>query len=406
MDGIILFADDHVFTGQTFENKIFQSLKTKGIPVLPIDGLDDFEKTIKSISTFKAIILDWEFVEVLEEIENKKNPLDILLSKDLFSLIFIYSNTTIEEETQQKLNLKFNGKIFFLNKISDDEQIEAEITKILTAITEYETGHPHLSTPFKWSNAINKSVQTIFNELELADKYWVKDLYYSSYFKKKGIPQEPPPVDPNVQVINLFQNLLSEKLIQDVELRDSIGKYSKDHMGDEVKEEDLKKLYQRLYYTKTLETDTIMTGDVFEFDEDKFGIIISPECDMNTLISKGSPIEILCFAKDSFKTIKQILNIKSKDAEPEILSRAYNQENPRIHLLPVFPNNGTSSTMLIDFRFDLKYCKGSYLQTHKATRKIKINSPYIQQLRQRHLAYLGRVGVPSVPDILRTGLTP
>jgi len=30
----------------------------------------------------------------------------------------------------------------------------------------------------------------------------------------------------------------------------------------------------------------------------------------------------------------------------------------------------------------------------------KLDSPYIYQLRQRHLAYIGRVGVPAIPQSL------
>jgi hypothetical protein len=34
-------------------------------------------------------------------------------------------------------------------------------------------------------------------------------------------------------------------------------------------------------------------------------------------------------------------------------------------------------------------------------REYKLNSPYIFQLRQRYLAYIGRVGVPAIPPSLK-----
>lgn len=40
-------------------------------------------------------------------------------------------------------------------------------------------------------------------------------------------------------------------------------------------------------------------------------------------------------------------------------------------------------------------------ETVKQVIDFKLNSPYIHQLRQRYLSYVGRVGVPSIPQSLR-----
>ncbi len=399
MEGIILFADDAIFQ-DSFERKLFENLiQTSEYPVLPINNLEDFEKTTKSISTFRAILLDWEFIERIEEIESKKNPLDILLINHFYSLIFIYSQIDIGNETKETLKKKFGNKIDFLPKIKDDAQVKSETEKIFAAIKSFQDANTHLSVPFVWSHAINKSVQSIFDELEKADKFWIRELYYSSVRKVDKATGEPKEVEvePTIEVINLFQNLLSEKLIQNTVLQTAIGDYAKGNFKQQPDEKAIKELYSRLYYTNTLDTDTVMTGDVFELNEGVFGIVISPECDMNKLIKKNEKIEVLCFVKEDFAKVKDYC-----DNEDEI-KRAYNQEIAAIHLLPVFPFSvADSTTALIDFRFSLKFAEGKFLDENKGKRKRKINSPYIQQLRQRYLAYIGRVGVPAIPNSLRT----
>jgi len=406
MEGVIVFADDHIFDPERFENRLFHKLNNEdNFSVLPINNLITLEKAITSISTYRALILDWNFKREIE-VEDFRvpydNPFDILKDNTIFSLIFIYSEDKISQEKQDALKENYPDKIFFLQKQNADE-VDIEYDRIVKKIQVYEAANSHLETPYIWSQAINESVQSIFQELEAADKLWVKDLYYSSYFFKKDKPIEPPPVDPNIQVIDLFQNILSEHLIQNVKLRRSIGEFSEANLSNKSSEPSLRELYARLYYTKTLETDSVMTGDVYEISNGDYVVIISPECDMNTLIRKDEDIELLYFKKDNFNNIASILGIKEKGEDKDKkIKRAYNQENPRIHLLPVFPvGENEFTTALIDFRFSMQHRKGSFLNDNKAMRKFKINSPYIQQLRQRYLAYIGRVGVPTIPDSLR-----
>jgi len=398
MEGVILFVDDEVFNA-SFENKLFKELSSdKKNPILPINNLDDFEKTIKSISTYNAIILDWEFLEDLEGVPVKQLPINILLENNLYCLIFIYSHTVISSENKDLLKGKYGDKIEFLTKISNEAEIVKEKEKVLNAIIEFKGKNPHLVVPYIWSQAMNESSQLIFSELEAADKYWIKELFYSSvrsFDKKTGIPKEVE-VEPTIEVINLFQSLLSERLIQHDFLKDSIKQNAISYFKDMPAFSSIKNLYTRLYYTNALETDTVMTGDVFEIAENTFGVIISPECDIIKLVKKNMPIELLCFNVDDFKMIDDFC--KTSDE----IQRAYNQELSAIHLLPVFPFSETlRSTALIDFRFSLKLINGKFLDSNKPLRKIRVNPPYIQQIRQRYLAYIGRVGVPTIPQSLR-----
>lgn len=402
MEGVILFADDHIFDSHRLENKLFKKFNSDAsYSILPIDNLTILQKTVSSISTYKALILDWNFQRNIDEdgIDiPDENPYEFLKANKIYSLVFIYSQADISEEKKLELENLYPGKIFFKTKNSDNEA-DVEYQKIIEGIKKFEIDNKHLTVPFIWSQSINQWAQVIFSELELADKYWIKELYYSSVRKHDKLTGEPLSVEfePSIEVINLFQNLLSERLIQDKTLRDSIKKYSVDSFKQNPNVDSINELYSRLYYTKTLTTDSVMTGDVYKIGEDCFGVIISPECDMMKLISKNEFIELLCFSINSFETINDFCKTE------EEIKRAYNQEIAAVHLMPIFPySEENRKTALIDFRFSLKLVKAKYLVDNNQNRRIKINSPYIQQLRQRYLAYIGRVGVPAIPQSLRT----
>ncbi len=404
MEGVILFADDHIFEAGRIENALFQKFNNESsYSVLPINNLITLEKTVVSISTYKALILDWNFKRTTDEddIEGLQipddDPHEFLRSQRLYSLVYVYSQEDIGQEIQAELQQLYPNKIFF-NKKGDIGESDKEYAKILKGIQDFENDNRHLNVPFVWSQSINKSAQKIFSELESSDKFWIKELYYSSvrkFDKQTGVPTSVE-FEPSIEVINLFQNILSERLIQDKILREAIKTYSVENFKETPTTSSITGLYSKLYYTQTLDTDSVMTGDIYKLAEDCFGVIISPECDMMKLISKNEFIELLCFTSKSFDTINSFC--KTEDE----IKRAYNQEISAVHLLPIFPfDDDTRSTALIDFRFSLKLVKAKYLHENVQNRKIKINSPYIQQLRQRYLSYVGRVGVPAIPQSLR-----
>lgn len=409
MEGIILFADDEL-NSLPFMKGIYEGLVSQSkFPVLGVDNLDLAKKSILSINNFKALILDFTFKEKSDDPDfpdTERKISEVLEDENLhiFSLIYIYSQEDVEQ-TEFGTNLKKKygeSSIRFRIKSSGSEDVLVEYQNIIQDIEKWDEEHKHLSVAKVWNKSLGQAIQRIFNALDKADPFWVKDLFYSSYtFDKNNNPKEPPPVDPNIQVINLFQNILSEHLIQDTELRNIIEEYSKDNLKNETNSTNLKNLYQYLYYTNTLSTDAIMTGDVFKLDENRYGIIISPECDMNTLIVKNMNVEVLCFEKDDFEN-KFYNTFQIKKEDQTAVGRAFNQENPRGHLFPAFPfSKEEIKPAFLDFRFALELFKGGQLNDLKENRLFKINSPYIQQLRQRYLAYIGRVGVPAIPHSLR-----
>lgn len=407
MEGVILFADDKVF-GSSYENEFFRSLLSEKVyPVLGVDSLELLEKTVRSISTYKALILDWNFnqeddmpdgIEIPDE-----TPASFLLGNDIYSLIYIYSNKQVEQtEDGKKLITKYGDKIKFKQK-NDSKSTAAESAAsekqlILDEILAFEQANPSLIVPFIWSQAINRSTQQIFGELETADPNWIKEIYTNA--KDDGGA-------PIVEVISVFQHLLAESIIQNPALKQKILDVAQSpEIEDPNKMESLAKLYNRLLYTQLTADAPIMTGDIFLLDENTSAVLITPECDVET--KKDTALDFLLIKRNAFDEYlkKQHSYQKSgystaKEKHVGSVIKSFNQDEAKFHVLPSFPfEPGVfNTTALIEFPVALIQLQKSEFENKRGN--YKLNSPYIHQLRQRYLAYIGRVGVPAIPSSLR-----
>lgn len=387
MEGIILFADDHVFHSDRIENALFQMFNVEGkFSILPIDNLSILEKTISSVSTYRAIILDWNFKQDSGE-EGVSipdaTPYDFLKRNKIFSLIYVYSQAAIPPEQKEELEKLYPNKIFFATK-EIEKTVEVEHKKISDGIVDFENKNQHLATPFLWSQAINTSVQTIFNELENADPNWLKEIYSTA--KADG-------TDPNTEVIGVFQNLLNESIIQNSALIKSLAaSASLADVPVANKEESSAKLYNRIYYTQLLKDSPIMTGDIFKFSDDEFAILITPECDVNA--KKETCLDFLKFTKSESAAF--IADRKKKND-----TKIYNNDTISRHILPSFPFEKDVYSLSANIDFKQAFIVKDKAGFENNRTDYKLNSPYIYQLRQRYLSFIGRVGVPAIPPSLR-----
>lgn len=390
MEGVILYADDHIFENEQFVNKLFHKFNLDGgYSIIPINNLNVLEKTISSISTYKALILDWNFKRPQEEEDTDlgikfpdENPYEFLKTNSIYSLIYVYSQEVIDPQIINELKELYPNKIFFEKKMIDNH-LDTEFDKITTGIKDFEATNTHLKIPYVWSQTINKSAQRIFSELENADPNWIKEIYTTAL--SDG-------VEPNGEVIGIFQNLLSESIVQDQILATSLAEASKlDEIVVTNKAEAQAKLYNRIYYTKLLIAAPIMTGDIFKFSEDEFAILITPECDIN-----GKKDISLEFLRLSISASKEFIDKKKKDD-----GSLFNNGVQSRHILPSFPfvTNDYKTSALIDF--ESAFIVKSKADFENKRDQYKLNSPYIFQLRQRYLSYIGRVGVPAMPKSLK-----
>lgn len=455
MEGVILFADDKIHEysfdneknsfAQSDENKLFKEL-VDSYPVLAVKSLDAAEKSLKTIGSFSAVILDWQFnegKEILKESDDDTTALvqaastkddktfDFLMNNEIYSLIYVYSTAAAEisEKFGERLQAKYPGRLFVHDK-ANIKDTTSEKNKILKDITAWKEKNENLSIPLLWSQSIVQSVQRIFNKLNAADPNWISELHKTAV--KDG-------VNPEIEVINLFQNILSENVIQDDQLLKKITDVA--NAGAPLSNpENYADLIRILYYGQSKYNDPIMTGDIFKHpDSDEYAIIITPECDVRHIADNPSQnyFEVLVFSKEDyrkgnfklkatikanpiiakaeeFKTCKfttkqkiaisQELNKQIAVAEQNLQIESFTQTNPRIHLLPCFQfdSGDNSGIAVIDFRGGLRIILGGSLNL--SNRVGKLNSPYIQELRQRFLSYKGRVGVPAYSKALKEWL--
>ncbi|MEK6410725.1 MAG: hypothetical protein AABN34_27690, partial [Acidobacteriota bacterium] len=387
-------------------------------PVLGVKDLDLAERAIRSIGSFSAIILDWIFDdrakllkpgEGSEEVEfvragsvQADRTLAFLERNDFYSLVYVYSNEDVEGKYGSQLRERFAERIKIQKK-----PLEHPAEEIIQQIEEWRAQNQNLSIPFAWTATINRSIQKIFKELADADKNWVQEI---------GNSAQDDGVNGEIFVIEILEYLLAESLAQNTSLlssiRDCLASTSGEKAVDQElqKEESVAKLFRRLFYTKLNSDALIMTGDICEIGEDQYGIVITPECDIKDVLSgKIATLELLTFSRDSFDKYLQLgINDNYKrtsypnttDKRLQKLRRVFNQSDPKYHVLPSFPFDEASFNLSVVVDFS----KGSErfaIGRIKDKRRYKLNSPFIQQVRQRYISHLGRVGVPSLPLSLR-----
>lgn len=399
MDGVVLFADNKIFS-EGNENTLFKKfIEKRDFSVLPIDNLTCLEATIKSASTFKACIIDWNFENEGEDEDfegvdlPERNPLSILIDNTIYSLIYIYSERNIPEMDKRILIKKYGKKICFKLKRNNPQR---EYKSILENIKKFENKNEHMNIAFIWSQVINNATQGLFRELESVDPNWIKE-FRDSVIEDGG--------DPVAELIKVFNNVLCESIIQNQFLKSKLTEYN----PVDVKKSSTStaKLYQRLLYSKLTKDSPIMTGDIFRFNKNTYGILITPECEVNDNIDKQ--LEFLIVERGSFrKFLKKRYSIEEdkdydelKEDTKKKLRKIFNNDNFSTQIIPVFPftTNKYNEIACVDFKSALRVLKKREFENKRIG--YKLNSPYIHQLRQRFIAFYGKYGVPAIPNSLR-----
>lgn len=400
MDGVVVFADNKVLDIDSFENKLFNKLREESsFTILPVCSIYDLESTIKATSTFKAIILDWNFKN--EEIDDEElggakipdnTPEQFLNSADIYSLIYIYSENELGDEIKKRLQERYHEKVQFKKKTADALNVDAGT--IIKEINEFDEENKHMRIPFVWSHAINQSVQRIFFELEAANPHWIKEI--RDTIREDG-------GEPTTEIIDIFHHILNESLIQNKDLRDALDSYNCEETGVE---ENTAKLYRRIYYSQIMEGAPIMTGDIFKFDDEIYGILITPECE----VQKRETLDFLVFEKEEFNGFLLKNNSYKrgeenysdfKESKKKNIRKIFNNEELSMHILPSFPFSDDTYNIPAYINFKEAFSIKTKDECCPKRTLYKLNAPYIHQLRQRYIAFFGKYGVPAIPFGLR-----
>lgn len=309
----------------------------------------------------------------------------------------MYSQNQIPQDIQDRYKERFSDKIQF--NIKNPTNVDQECSHIQQDLQQFSETYPHMEIPYLWSQSINQSVQKIFRELESASSFWIKEV------RDTAIADGGEPI---TEIIDLFNNLLNEELVQNESLRASLNSID-GSKGNEVPE-NTAKLYQRIFYSQLTEHAPIMTGDIFHFADDSWGVLITPECEVSKRTSQSLRLDFLTFnlsdisdylqKTKSFDSSKEVY-LTLKASKKENLRKIFNNEAFSYHILPSFPSQRNIYNQLIVIDFKNAYKTKSHDEYSNMRSNYKLNSPYIHQLRQRFIAFFGKIGVPAIPSSLR-----
>jgi len=122
---------------------------------------------------------------------------------------------------------------------NNDLNPEKEFSSIMDEIKSLEDQNSHMQIPKLWSQTINQAVQELFVDFEQATNNWITDIRDSA--KSDGS-------DGASEVISVFQNVLSENLIQHPILRAKIDALVAS--GESSANEKVAQLYRHIMYLK------------------------------------------------------------------------------------------------------------------------------------------------------------
>jgi hypothetical protein len=142
-----------------------------------------------------------------------------------------------------------------------------------------------------------------------------------------------------------------------------------------------------------------MTGDIFKFDDNEYGLLITPECDITD--TEKEFYEFLIIMKDKSKEYQDEKKKKFIKDQKSVKS-IFNNGIISRHILPSFPFDIQQYDAVALINFISAFVSKNKNEIKEYRTEFKLNSPYIHQLRQRYIAFLGRYGVPAIPDSLRT----
>lgn len=397
MNGVIIFADDDVLNAGRLENELFNTFinSEEELTVIPISTLGNLLSVLRSVSTIRCLILDWTFEKEIEGIPKKENPLSILKANYIYSLVYIYSREALSEETKAELNSKFGNKIRYREKNNELEP-DKEVAAILADIKSLETQNSHMQIPKLWSQTINQSVQELFVDFEQATNNWISQIKESAQLDGS---------DGASEVIGVFQNVLSENLIQHPELRSRINAQAPNDKV--IANEKVAQLYRHIMYLKVHPEMPITTGDIFKFEDDYFGILITPECEIGTT----SELAFLTISHNEYKkyvnkkannraTVSGWYSSITKESSISNLRKLFHNSELSCHILPSFPFDEIGNKAgYINFKTAFKIFNKDMVMPKRIN--YRLMAPYIHQLRQRYLSFFGKYGVPEFPNSLK-----
>lgn len=166
-------------------------------------------------------------------------------------------------------------------------------------------------------------------------------------------------------------------------------------------------LLSKLIFFRPLESEEIMTGDIFETHERfKYGIILTPRCDIiqrktqKLLVCYGFPLKKLYFRNKSYPPHKNdptIIKLYEKQHSVKEIAKYIEKrylKEPLPDSLPILWNfTKKEQGICLDFNNVQSVDKN---EIKKWKRIARLDSPYIEEMLQRYGSLVSRIGTPEI----------
>jgi len=360
--------------------KIINKIKADNIPLCIYSELADAQKAITNFGSISFLILDWDMQGQLDNADadiiikpSQANRVIKFINdfrKVCFCPIFIFSNAGVVD-IQNSLK---THNLFFdeINKNFIHIQAKKDLIKgkkLLTVINSWISNNPTNYTLKTWDNSFMQAKTDTFWHLFSKSPIWPK-VMWESFTEDK--------IDPHSNLNDIIFKLIKS--------RTSLTKLDSKKINRKkfpVNHDEIKDVIQGMMFLdkKNIPDSEISPGDIFKKQGNYF-INIRPECD--TIIERigyDGKIYLLKGGKISASQFKK------------------NHYKPKYGIIP------SHNTIVLygldgkDFvRFNLNELIIIDLSSIKDNRICRLLPPYINNVQQQYSAYIGRFGLPRIPN--------
>lgn len=342
-----------------------------------------FAKATDNISDLPGIkdadllILDWDLTGSDPSGSMAKRIIKALLSERVTPVI-IYTNYS-EEQVKDQLN-DFDPKIRDIITPVHKSEIGESLDKIKRTIEQSE--NLSLKVALFWKPIVNQALEkTLFSIFTTLNNEAMALVFRQFQLDRERMPEA-------------LKVLLSDLLFAELEPVE-IGMEIDE---TEVPPQQVTRGYEAFKWLETIrrygipaDGREVFTGDIFKIDEDTFGIVITPRCDL--VRADNETFVKLLLGKELLTKIKGIKNIEEMKKELKKYLSGNHKANE--YCLLYVPENTLERTIIFDFNQVMTYRLEEVKKQFK--RITRLRSPYITDLMQGYLKHNLRVGVPAKP---------
>ncbi len=366
--------------------RIIQKIKTENIPLCVYTDLAEAQRAIINFNSVNFLILDWDMQGQLDNEDasiiikpSQANRVIRFINefkKVCFCPIFIFSNAGIMDikSSLKSQNLFFDDdKKNFIHVQAKRDLIGGK--KLFSVINKWITENPTNYTLKNWENSFLQAKTDTFWHLFSKSPVWPKIMWES--FTEDSI-------DPQSNLNDLIYRLIKSRTSLTV-----LDKKKVNRRKFSINHEEIKDVIQGIMYIekKNIPLAEIRPGDIFK-KSGNYYINIRPECD--TIIERSG-------------WDGKIYLLKGSRVTPEQFKKThYNKKYGIINSHNNFLLYGLDGKDFI--RFNLKEMIIVDYSEYEESRLCRLLPPYINDVQQQFSSYVGRFGLPRIPNRVLKGI--